>query len=217
MRGLIFVFALAGVLAAQGKGLSARDLFLERDGTEGRARLGVRYRLLEVEIATGRAVAVDPETNFATGTCLAVELESNRAANVFVFNWGSSGAWQILLPASRLANESNRISAAVVVRVPREHCFQVEGKKGVDSLLVVVTDRVEDIEKLNAAIRDTGEPGEDGPRLMAALDGRRPGEMASRDLKVERDRPKGAGFVYAVSSVARAADRVRMEIRIRHE
>jgi hypothetical protein len=222
MRSLILFFGLAASLGAQGERLSARDLFFERDGDAKPTRLGVSYQLLRVDVETGKGESVDAETNLEAGTCLAVAVEANRAAQVYVFNWGSSGAWQILLPSSRLTGESNRIESNATVRVPAEHCFQIEGPKGVDSLLLVVTERAEDVEKLNVAMRDTGEPAEDEPRLMRALDNRRPGQILPRDLAVQKVGSKvGAkeksNLTYVVNTSARAKDRVTVEIRIRHE
>jgi hypothetical protein len=198
--------------------------------------LGLRYNVMLVDTASGAAQPADPERKFRRGECLALEFEANRSGYLYVLEQGSSGRWQPLFPSEQMPDESNIVRARTRVRVPSNHCFQIEDPPGVERMFVVLSRNPEDLYDLHQAIRG-GQGGTTAPvpaggaqtppvmlamaRLNREVD-RFAADLRSRDLKIVKiARPEAAGepanSVYVVNaSTAAPADRVVTEIRIDH-
>jgi hypothetical protein len=198
--------------------------------------LGLRYNILRVtDRVTGAAQDVDSESNFRTGDCLQIQFRPNRDSYLYVFNSGSSGAWQPLLPSVQLPDEANHLKNGVVTKVPEMSCLQLKDPKGVDTLLVVLTERQEDVYNLNKAIRDSFQkddsprpapsPGAIGETLAGLQQGARPradGALVGRDIELQkigkpeaRDEPPNS--VYAVNTSTDPNEHVVIQVKIRHE
>ncbi len=192
IRATSLALLLANGLCAQKSGLSARDLFYEATATPTAAahRLGLRYDLLKMDPTTRKAQAVDPDQNFKEGDCFAVEFTPNRSGQLYVFNLGSSGESRALMPSPAMPNETGAVQANVTVRIPREFCFQLDGKRGVETLTV--------------AIAEAGEK-----ESIAQVRG-----WVGRDLIFEKTAEHA---VYAVEAAGNKSGHVALEIRIRHE
>jgi hypothetical protein len=228
----------AGTLSAQNLPVKPRDLYLQKVPEDSAAapaqhHLGVRYTELLVDPPTRSVREVDPDTPFHEGDCLALEFTPNRNGALFVFNQGSSGSWQLLIPDPRMPDASGAAKAGVTLRVPSAYCFRLDGKPGIETLVLAITEREEDIDKMRrlmAESRDLSRP----PAAGATTAGSSPNvdalrnevqswqRLGSRDLKVEKiASPESPGerpdSVYAVMSSASAADRLVIEVKIRHE
>lgn len=218
---------LAGGLWAQKPPLSARDLYYDDPqpspaanthssvpATPAAARLGLRYNLVKIDPATRAEQAVDPSANFKEGDCFAIELTPNHDGRLYVFNLGSSGKPQFLMPSPEMPSEASAVLANTTVRIPRDYCFQLDGKRGVESLTVATVGAQE--------LVDPGNPSQ------AIAQVREWQGMAGRDILIEKtaetekpsqpeaghDRPY---TVYAVENAPQKNGRVVVEIRIRHE
>lgn len=220
---------------AQRPPLSPRDLYLESfpaaaNGPPGTAvpvalHLGLRYTLLLVDPETKRAREADPDGTFKEGDCFAVEFAPNRSGHLYVFNHGSAGEWQLLMPSPLMPEEADSVKASVPVRIPREYCFRLDNKPGTETLVVAVTERQEDVDKLHAVLSTYPATG-GSPELVRTAAARGEIEawqrMAGRDLMLEKvDQPgtpqERPHTVYAVMSSAAENGRLVVEIKIRHE
>jgi len=222
---------------AQTRQVRARDLYFEPDAPAvagGAAagkqpavssvdrpvrHLGLRYNLILVDPATRKSRAVDPDSNFSRGNCFAVEFSPNRDGHLYISNRGSSGEWQLLLPSAAMPEEASLVRAGKTVRVPEEYCFMLNDPPGVETLVVAVTERKEDIDELRKAIRGGG-----GPDMLAVRNEVQQWQqqMGGRDLIMQKmDEPESAGeqphSVYVVQTAAGESTRLVIEIRIRHE
>jgi len=207
--------------------------------------LGLRYNiLLYQDTADKNPREVDPETTFRTGDCIAVRFHPNRSGHIYVFNQGSSGAWQTMFPSPLMPTESNLVAAGVDRKLPEDYCFRIGGPPGTDLLLVVLTEKEEDMLKLNNAIRrsvtsNEAEHSTPGPgtqeigQVLASIasndsvgggpdQGKALGDLTSRDLSIGKlgepqspDEPPNS--VYAVQTAATKNDRMVVQIRLRHE
>ena len=221
-------------------GAVGRNVSQEAGREKGPTHLGVRYNLLKVvNRETGAAVEVDSDYNFKPGDCVLTKFRPNRSGFLYAFNAASSGAWQPMIPNPLMPNERNSVGAGETLTVPGQHCFQIENPPGVESLLVVVTERQQDFLRLNDSIRKTvgSEHSPAGPpdrsvdsrksQLTATLEdfgaprvaGNR---LISRDLSIQRigqpltaDEPPHS--VYVVKTSAAPEDRIVIRINIRHE
>ena len=197
------------------------------------AHLGLRYVVLQVtDREAKKRKPVDPDTSFRPGDCVAIALEPNRNGYLYVFNRGTTGAWQPLLPSPDMPNERNRILNGKPLLVPSEHCFEFDGNAGTERLLIVITEKEEDARRLSEAMRtpaaESPTPTK-GPTLLAGgplmrqLETLREGQMIGRDIKIAKIGPVSTGegeqpnSVYAVRTSAGAADRLVIEIPLRHE
>jgi hypothetical protein len=209
--------------------------------------LGLRYNVMLVNSQTGAAEPADPDRTFRRGECFALEFEANRSGYLYVLSQGSSGRWQSLFPSDEMPDESNIVRSRSSVRVPVNHCFQIEDPPGTERVFVVLSRNPEDLYDLHEAIRTgrggSGEPSPTAPSVkpapellaMARVDRevqRLSDDLRSRDLRVVKvTRPEAAGeppnSVYVVmastagarpgSSSAPPSDRVVTEIRIVHK
>jgi len=198
--------------------------------------LGLRYNVLKADPATGATQNVDSESNFRAGDCLQIQFRPNRDSYLYVFNSGSSGAWQPLLPSVQLPGEANHLRNGVVANVPEKSCMQLKDPKGVDTVFVVLTERQEDVYNLNKAIRDSFQkddgqprpapnPGAIGTTLAVLQQGARPradGALVGRDIEIQkigkaeaRDEPPNS--VYAVNTSDTPGERVVIQVKVRHE
>jgi len=229
----------AKILLAQDSPVKPRDLYLEKiseDSTAAPARhhLGLRYTELLVDPATRRAREVDPDTVFHQGDCLAVEFTPNRNGALYVLNHGSSGDWQLLIPNPRMPDASGAAKAGVTLRVPTDYCFRLDDKPGIETLVLAITEREEDVGKMRDLLAGSGSDSRP-PAAVVSTAGASPGNvdavrdevqswqrLAGRDLKIEKiASPESAGerpnSVYAVTASAAAANRLVIEIEVRHE
>ena len=224
-----------GGLHAQNTAVRARDLYLEKlpaapAGAAAAHHLGLRYNVLLVDPQTRQTRDVDPDAVFHEGDCFAIEFTPNRGGSLYVFNHGSSGAWHLLMPAPGIEEDTGSVKAGELRRVPVDYCFRLDEKPGVETMLLAITEREEDIRDLRALLAKPGsEPGSAAtvastsaaPNPAADLIESWQG-LASRDLKIEKiPRPETPGerpnSVYVVKSSAATSDRLVVEIKIRHE
>jgi|SRR5208283_1180613 len=234
----VIVCCSGGTALAQERILSPRDLYLEKAAGDAAVvaephHLGLRYTELLVDPSTKRVREVDPETVFHDGDCLAVEFTPNRNGTVYVLNHGSSGDWQLLIPNPQMPDASAAAKAGVTLRVPTDYCFRLEGKPGIETLVLAITERAEDDRKMRDWLAGSGsDSSASAAAVSAASAGSSVGairdeleswqKLGSRDLKLETvANPESAGerpnSVYAVMSSAATAGRLVVEIRIRHE
>jgi hypothetical protein len=191
---------VASLAFAQPRQVKARDLYYESDSAAGH-RLGLRYALLKVDPTSRKTQAVDPDANFSRGDCFAVEFSPNRDGHLYVFNRATSGSLQPLLPSAAMPDETSVVKSGKTVRVPQEYCFQLSDPPGVETLVVAVTERQEDLKN---------------------LDQWRQQQLAGRDLVYEKaDEPKSGTeqphSVYVVRTTSGEPTRMVVEVKIRHE
>ncbi len=200
--------------------------------------LGLRYNVMLVNSQTGAAEPADPDRTFRRGECVGLEFEANRSGYLYVLSQGSSGRWQSLFPSEEMPDESNIVRARSTVRVPVNHCFQIEDPPGTERLFVVLSRNPEDLYDLHEAIRG-GRGGAAAPATpaaqpapvllaMARLDReveRLSADLQSRDLRVVKvakpeaagERPHSVYVVKASTGTGAPSDRVVTEIRIEHK
>lgn len=193
--------------------------------------LGVRYNVLQVvDREAKKRKPVDPDKSFRSGDCVAIQLSPNRNGYLYVFNRGTTGAWQPLLPSSDMPDERNRVLNGKPVMVPSEHCFEFDGNAGTERLLVVITEKEEDARRLSDAMKQSGETppagGQTilaGGKLMRELEEIRAGQMIGRDIRIAKigaapaQEAETPNAVYAVRTSTAASDRLVIEIALRHE
>ena len=228
---------MAGALVT-GQSLKPRDLYLEAASPDaasasGGHHLGVTYTVKLVDPATSRAREVDPDRAFHEGDCFAVEFTSNRDGSLYIFNHGSSGEWRLLMPSPDMPDERKTVKSGASVMVPAEYCFQLDRNAGVETLVLVIMERKDDVEQLRAIRKQAAE------RRTASLLASAPGAgqaevnttrevveswqaLGSRDIVMQKVvKPEAAGehpySVYVVKSVLSDMDRLVIEIKIRHE
>jgi hypothetical protein len=199
--------------------------------------LGLRYNLLQFDRKSRKSVAVDPDHVFEQGDCVQLELAPNRSGYLYVFDQGSSGKWEVLLPSALMSDEVNVIKSKEAVKVPANYCFTVQNPAGTEHLFVVLSRNQEDMYSLDRAIRaksagpatnmasaKTDKPlspvMEAANRLDAEIQRMRSG-LGSRDLGIEKtgesEKPgEPADAVYVVNTSNVATDRLVTEIQIRH-
>jgi hypothetical protein len=199
--------------------------------------LGLRYNLLQFDRKSHKSVAVDPDHVFEQGDCVQLELSPNRSGYLYVFNQGSSGKWEVLLPSALMSDEMNVIKSRDAVKVPANYCFTVQNPAGTEHLFVVLSRNQEDMYSLDRAIRSkTSGPAtnmasaksdkplspvmEAANRLDSEIQRMRTG-LGSRDLGIEKtgeseQAGEPADAVYVVNTSNVATDRLVTEIQIRH-
>ncbi len=213
------VLRIALFAAIGGSGLYAqtpRDLYLEPATADASRKavhhLGLRYSILLVDPETRNTRAVDPDAMLHEGDCFAIEFVANRSGNLYAFNHGSSGAWQLLMPSPQMLNEASSAKAGEVRRLPAEHCFRLDNKPGVEKMVLAITERPDDVRDL----KDLLAKASAGDLLNSWQ------SLTGRDLKLEKiEKPESPGerphTVYAVKSSAAESDRLVVEIQIHHE
>gem|GEM_PF-2502721 len=199
--------------------------------------LGLRYNLLRYDRQTHKSTAVDPDHVFEQGDCIQVQLSPNRSGYLYVFDQGSSGKWQVLLPSALMGDEMNVIKAREAISIPANYCFTVENPSGTEHLFIVLSRSQEDMYSLDRAIRSKGataSPASPAPasaapaspvmeaanKLDAEIQRMRSG-LGSRDLGVEKvsepDHPgEPENAVYVVNTSSASSSRLVTEILIRH-
>ena len=229
----LFVGIAVSGLCAQDPGVRPRDLFLEKiadsPGKPAAHHLGLRYSVLLVEPETRAVRAADPDGIFHEGDCLAIEFTPNHSGNLYAFNHGSRGAWQLLMPSPQMSGETALVKAGEVKRVPAEHCFRLDDKPGAETLVLAITEKPDDIRQLRALLAKPAVPPPAVTTAGAAPAAESAGDLmdswqrlATRDLRLEKiaqpgspgERPQS---VYAVNSSAAESGRLVVEIKIRHE
>jgi len=180
---------------------------------------------LKVDAASNSRTEVSPDTVFHEKDCIAVRIQPNRGGFLYVFNQASSGAWQALIPSPETADDSNIVRAYNLMDVPENYCFEMDDKPGTERLLIVVTDKPEDVMKLNDSLKNGAAPSggkTDGGYVVAEAD-MKPftSGLQGRDLKVTRVGAKTeAGeapySTYLVNAAATTSDRLVLEIKLKH-
>src|ERR1700693_1295713 len=133
--------------------------------------LGLRYNLVLVDADSGRAQSAAPDRMFRAGECFAIELESNRAGFLYVLAKQSSGSWHPLVPSTEpdMATESNVIVPGKKIRVPLQHCFELQNPPGVETLFVVLSREPRDSFELYENMKaPAAAPAPNTPRRPAA-------------------------------------------------
>jgi hypothetical protein len=199
--------------------------------------LGLRYNLLQFDRKSGKSTAVDPEHVFEQGDCLQLEFSPNRSGYLYVFDQGTSGKWEVLLPSTLMSDENNVVKSREAIKVPQNYCFTVQNPAGTEHLFIVLSRNQEDMYSLNRAIRSRNqgpatniasktEKGNLSPvmeaenRLDAEIQRMR-ADLGSKDLGVEKigesDQPgEPADAVYVVNTSNVSSNRLVTEILIRH-
>ena len=197
--------------------------------------LGLRYNLMQFDHKTHKSVAVDPDHMFEEGDCLQLQLSPNRSGYLYVFDQGSSGKWQVLLPSALMSDEMNVVKSRGAIKVPMNYCFTVQNPSGTEHLFVVLSRSQEDMYSLDRAIRSQSSgPAttvaaksqaespvtEAANKLDAEIQQMRAG-LGSKDLGVEKiGEPDQAGepadSVYVVNTSNVSSSRLVTEILIRH-
>jgi hypothetical protein len=187
------------------------------------ANLGVRYNVLKVDAATNRRTEVAPDTVFHEKDCVAVRIQPNRGGFLYVFNQASSGAWQALIPSPETAEDSNVVRPYNLMDVPDNYCFEMDNKPGTERLLIVVTDKPEDVLKLNDSLKN-GAGSDKNEGYQVAANDMKPftASLTGRDLKITKVGAKAAAgeapySTYLVNAAATTSDRLVLEIKLKHE
>jgi len=186
--------------------------------------LGLRYNLVLVDADSGRAQSAAPDRMFRAGECFAIELESNRAGFLYVLAKQSSGSWHPLVPSTDpdMATESNVIVPGKRIRVPLEHCFELQNPR-----------EPRDSFELYENIKAPAAPAPNAPRRPAAsvqvadagiADGavaRMREQFGTRDISIKRiSQPLGSSeppeSVYVVNSSSSPSSNVAAQIEVRH-
>jgi hypothetical protein len=198
--------------------------------------LGLRYNLVLVDADSGKAQSAAPDRMFRAGECFAIELESNRAGFLYVLAKQSSGSWHPLVPSteSDMATESNVIVPGKRIRVPLQHCFEIQNPPGVETLFVVLSREPRDTFELYENIKTPGTTQTPGaPRRTAAsvqvadarvTDGavaRMREQFGSRDIAIKKvSQPLGAAeppeSVYVVNSSSNPSSNLAAQIDVHH-
>ncbi len=180
------------------------------------SNLGVRYNVLKVNQDTNARTEVPPDTIFHEKDCVAVRIQPNRGGFLYVFVEESSGRFRPLIPSEEAAEDSNIVRPYNLMDVPQNYCFEMDDKPGTERLIFVVTDKPEDILKLKDTVKN-------GHSLVADSDMKAiTGGLQGRDLKITRvgNKPstgEAPYSTYLVSAAATTADRLVLEIKLKHE
>ena len=187
------------------------------------ANLGVRYNILKVELddkgAPKSRTEIAPDTVFHEHDCLAVRIQPNRGGFLYVFAEGTSGDFRPLIPSMEMSDESNIVTAYNLMEVPQKSCFEMDDQPGVEKLLFVVTDKPEDVMKLNDIMKKKSKGNLD----IAKTDMKPFTEaLQSRDLKITHYNHKvvpgeSPYTTYLTNAAATTADRLVLEIKLKHE
>jgi hypothetical protein len=172
--------------------------------------LGVRYNVLRVDVATKTRTEVPPDTVFHEKECAAVRIQPNRGGFLYVFNEGSSGKWHTLIPSAEAVDDASVVRAYGLLDVPDVDCFEMYDKPGIERLLIVITDKPEDVLKLNEVLKNPD-------REIASS-----GLLKERDLRITRiGKEPSAGeapySTYLVNPAASTADRLVIDVKLKHE
>lgn len=207
------------------------------DGTPVRkaSNLGVVYNILKVNTQTNEETAVPADTVFKNGDCLKVRLAPNRGGFLYVFNQGTSGKWQPLIPSEEAADQPSTVRAYEPVSIPANACFTMEDPAGDERLFVMITEKPEDIKNLDDMLKKLGKPAAQpgaAPQrpdamvvamnqLSNAIQGLQ-GQLASRDIRITKlAAPQSKGelphTVYYTNAAASANDTLIMEIKLKHK
>lgn len=229
----------ANILAAKAKeALQNAIAAYTPDGTPVRkaANLGVRYNIIKVNPQNGAdQVAVPADTTFKKGDCVAIRLAPNRGGFLYVFNQGTSGKWQPLIPSEDLPDEPATVKPYQVVAIPGQHCFEMDDPAGDERLFVMITEKPEDIKNLDDMLRKLGKPAaqpagapQQRPDAMVVamnnlsntIQGLQ-SQLASRDIKITKvAQPMSKGelphTVFFTNAAASSNDNLIMEIKLRH-
>ncbi len=111
------------------------------------------YTVKLVDPASAKTLEVDPGRLFHEGDCFVVKFTSNRDGGLYIFNHGSSGEWQLLMPSPGLPDEVKTVKASTPLAVPADYCFQLDKTPGVETRVLVITERKEDVDRLSDQCR----------------------------------------------------------------
>jgi hypothetical protein len=192
--------------------------------------LGLRYNLVLVDADSGKAESAAPDRMFHAGECFAIDFESNRAGFLYVLAKQSSGTWRPLVPSTDpdMATESNVIVPGKKVRVPLQHCFEIQNPPGVETLFVVLSREPRDSFELNENMKAPEAPRRPSAAVQMADASITDGTVAhmreqfgTRDIAIRRvNQPlaaaEPAGSVYVVNSSKNPASNVAAQIEVRH-
>jgi hypothetical protein len=195
--------------------------------------LGLRYTLLLVDANTN--TPTDSTRVFKQGECVAIELESNRSGYLYVMNRQSDGNWAPLIPSSQAPEETNTLDPGKRIRVPKEHCFQIDDPPGTETMVVVFSRDPRDFMQLYEGMKGST-PAEAAPnprrkaadqtlvadagKVNSAVD-QITKQFGTRNLSIRRlDQPKTPQerphSVYIVNVSDRPSSTLVARIEIRH-
>ena len=201
---------------------NAATAALKEDGPKLKpaSNLGVRYNVLKVDVDSNVRTEVSPDTVFHEKDCVAMRIQPNRGGFLYVFAEESSGRFRPLIPSEDAQLDSNIVRAYNLMDVPENYCFEMDDKPGVERFLFVVTDKPEDVLKLNDTLRN--KPADN---MAVAQNEMKPftAGLQGRDIKITRvgGKPASTGeapySTYLVNASATTADRLVLEIKLKHE
>ena len=228
------------MLAAKAKEALAQAVAaVTPDGTPVRkaANLAVRYNVMKVNPVTGDMAAVPSDTNFKKGECVSIRMSPNRGGFLYVFNQGTSGKWQPLLPSEDLPEEPSTVRPYQVVNIPSQNCFEMDDPPGEERLFVMITEKPEDIKNFDDMLKMLGKPAKQpvAPnqqpqrsdsvvlamnRLNDTIQGLQ-GQLASRDIKITKVAQPASKMelphtVYFANAAASNNDHLIMEVKLKH-
>jgi len=257
VTAFILAYAAAILTAQQQPSLGARELYynamVQKDPppparrTQPRAssgatitpvsmaavHLGLRYNLVLVDAKSGRWQPAAPDRIFRTGECFALDIDSNRSGFLYVLAKQSSGRWHPLLPSKEedMATESNTIIAGTKVRIPLEHCFEIEDPPGIETLFVVLSREPRDSFDLEN-LKSPANPQRPAQRPAAAVEiaeasiadsavTRMREQFGTRDIAIKKiSQPLAAAepaeSVYVVNSSSSPASNLAAQIEVHH-
>jgi hypothetical protein len=192
--------------------------------------LGIRYNLVLVDADSGKTQAAAADRMFHAGECFAIELESNRAGFLYVLAKQSSGSWHPLLPSTDpdMATENNVITPGVRVRIPLQHCFEIQNPPGAETLFVVLSREPRDSFELYENLKAPEKPRRPSVAVEVAdaaiADGtvaRMREEFGTRDITIKKiSQPLAAAepqdSVYVVNSSSNPVSNLAAQIEIHH-
>ena len=166
--------------------------------------LGLRYNLALVDPTNNRSQTIPANRTLHVQDCFAVELQSNRSGYLYVLAKQSSGAWIPLLPSSQMSDEENVLDPGKKVRLPRNHCFEIENPPGAEQLFVVLSRDPRDFLELYEATKRKAEAASKDTKVNSAVQ-HLAEKFGTRDLAIRKSEAAGNGnesenAVYVVSS-----------------
>jgi hypothetical protein len=228
----------ADMLAAKAKQALANAIAAYTpDGTPVRkaANLGVRYNIMKVNPATGDQIAVPSDSTFRKGDCVTIRMSPNRGGFLYVFNQGTSGKWQPLIPSEDLPEEPSTVKPYQVVSIPGQNCFEMDDPAGDERLFIMITEKPEDIKSIDDMLQKLGKPASQQPTetpkrpdaMVLAMNNLNntvrgfESQLASRDIKITKvaqpmSKMELPHTVYFTNAAATANDHLIMEIKLKH-
>jgi hypothetical protein len=203
--------------------------------TENSVALGLRYSILKRE--GSESTEVDPDTVFRSGDRIRLRVDVNTVGYLYIINRGSSGNWNPLFPAAKIAKGDNHVQKGIQYEIPAGYVFTFDEQPGTEKLFIVFSRQpVSDLEELIYSLTGGQNPKtpqrpDDGKILLAqanigdrVIDRFR--NVYSRDLIIEKvdeatppppSAPSKEKAVYVVNPSKSADARVVADVTLIHK